>query len=178
MAFRPTSRSLITVWPSGANREVMMCPRRNVNCSNVAGEALLTGRPRYAAPLTAIKQGRSRRSENPPSPPRRASGRLCYDISARRSRQPAQRERQIPRRLKPLIALFLEAVLNDVRQRRRNPCRRAAQQRRVVLEDGAQRLDRTVTLECPMPADHFIEHRAEAENVAAMIRQLAAHLLG
>ena len=69
-------------------------------------------------------------------------------------------------------------MLHHARQLRRNGGIGDVQQRRVVLEDGAQRFDAGVALECAAAAHHLVERGAEAEDVAAMIRILASHLLG
>ena len=92
--------------------------------------------------------------------------------------QPSEGKGQIARRLKTLIALFFQAVLDHARQRRGDRRIGGAQLRRVVLEDGTQRLDGGLALERALAADHFVQHGAEAEDVAAMIGGLAAHLLG
>ena len=90
--------------------------------------------------------------------------------------QPPQRECQIPRGLKALVGFFFQAVLDDLCESGGDRRLAGAQLRRIMLENCAQCLDRALTDERALPADHFIEHRPEAEDVAAMIRRLTANL--
>src|SRR6202011_5705229 len=53
----------------------------------------------------------------------------------------------------------------------------AANRRRLGGQDSGNDLCRTLRLEGPTPAQQFIKHSAEAEDIAATIQLLAAHLL-
>src|SRR5262249_49408965 len=52
-----------------------------------------------------------------------------------------------------------------------------AQLWRLFLQDRVHHLDGRITAKGPPPGDHFVEDHAEREDVRAMIRILAAHLL-
>ena len=50
--------------------------------------------------------------------------------------------------------------------------------RRLIVQNGGQRLRRRGPMECPCAGQHFIEDGSEGEDVGAMIDGLATHLLG
>src|SRR5260370_31164604 len=54
----------------------------------------------------------------------------------------------------------------------------AVDRRRFRGEDGGDDFCRTLRLEGPPPAQQFIKHRTEAEDISAAIPFFASHLLG
>jgi hypothetical protein len=69
-------------------------------------------------------------------------------------------------------------VTNGAAQRRRQPLIDHGQVRRILLQDCVHRLDGRVAAKRMSPGQHFVEHRAEREDVRAMIRTSTADLLG
>jgi hypothetical protein len=74
--------------------------------------------------------------------------------------------------------LFLQAVADDPLERRGNGRAPSLRHRRGILaEHGAHRIGSASPAKGAPARDHFVERRAEAENVGAMIDRLAADLL-
>ena len=71
---------------------------------------------------------------------------------------------------KAFVAIFLEAAANDGVERR------VGELRRLGIENGDEGVDGGVSAEGADAGDHFVEDRAEGEDVAAVIQQLTADL--
>ena len=90
----------------------------------------------------------------------------------------AEDDRHITRRLEPRIRRLLEAPSRQPHQPRREHGAVADPGRRIVLENGRQRLRHGAAPERIAAGEHFVEHRAEGEDVRPVIDRLAAHLFG
>ncbi len=109
-----------------------------------------------------------------------AEGRRAESAGARRSRlragQDLEAECEIARRLKPQFARLLQAARHDgdkcgghrVRQR----------QLRLLLEDGGNRVGRSLAHECRTTGEHLVEDRPDRKNVGPRVNGLTADLLG
>jgi hypothetical protein len=73
--------------------------------------------------------------------------------------------------LEALLRRLFQASAHDTFQRS------VGQRRWIFLQNGVQGLNRRVAMERALPAQHFVQHRAEAENIRAMVRRLATRLL-
>ena len=94
------------------------------------------------------------------------------------ARERLEGEGEVGGRLEAFGGTLFEAVVNDLVQ----PDRHAGVGRRnlggILLRDGGHRLGRGFSREGPTAREHLVEDRAERKNVRAMVRGLAAHLLG
>ena len=68
--------------------------------------------------------------------------------------------------------------MDDALQRRGDGAVRGDEIRRILLEDRGHRVGGRVAFERSLPREHLVEHGAEREDVGALVRGLAAHLLG
>jgi hypothetical protein len=73
-----------------------------------------------------------------------------------------------------LAGVLLETSHRDALQLRRHRGHR----RRPVVEDGGQRFARRITPEGRVTREHFVQHRANGENVGALVHRAGLDLLG
>jgi hypothetical protein len=85
---------------------------------------------------------------------------------------------QISRRLEAFLSILFEAMADDPLNPRRDCPIRLRQVRGIFLEDRTHRVGSCRALERALAGHHLIEHRAEREDVRAVIGLETAHLLG
>jgi hypothetical protein len=90
----------------------------------------------------------------------------------------AEVEGEIARGLKALVRILFEAVAHHAFERAGDADVELVEIGRLVFEDRVQRLDRRVAAERRASRQHLVEHRAEREDVGAVIAGAAADLLG
>ena len=73
---------------------------------------------------------------------------------------------------------FSRHRIDDLLERRRHGFAQVRERRRVLLEDGRDRVGGRGALERHLPGQHLVQHRPEREDVGAVIERQAAHLLG
>ncbi len=88
-----------------------------------------------------------------------------------------QIERNIAGGMKSLLGIFLQAVLHNPLQRRRNIAIGFVQLRRVFLQDRAHRIRGRFSVKSPFTRDHLEQNRPKTEYIGARIHRHAAHLL-
>ena len=76
------------------------------------------------------------------------------------------------------MRVLLHAVMHDAVDGRRNFRIGRGQLRWLVIQDRAHQVRGSVAAKRALAAKHFVDHRAEAENIAARVGYLTAHLLG
>jgi len=90
---------------------------------------------------------------------------------------PFQFARQVARALPALLGRFGETFLDGVIQSRRNQGLKAGDRNRFFFEDGGSNAELALTEEGALSGEHFVEDRAEGENVAAAVELFAYDLL-
>ena len=125
--------------------------------------------------------GRERRGQRSDAQPAAAGVDGSGRFAGLRAAQRLDRERQVAGRLEALVGALLEAVPEHALEPGAGPSRAAARGETVegvLLEDRRHRLGRRLPLEGALPGRHLEQHRAEREDVGALVHDLAAHLLG
>ena len=120
------------------------------------------------------KEQRRAREPRPPVPP----GLVPVGAGARAPADRLEREGEIVSGVKALLGPLLEAVCHDPLQRGRGGGARFGDGRRVVLQDRGHRLGRRCALEGPAAREHLVKHRAQREDVRALVGGQLLHLLG
>ena len=89
------------------------------------------------------------------------------------SRERLEVEREVARRLEPLLRVLLEAVPHDPLEPGLDVLVRRREIRRLLSQDRRHRLRRRVAAERALAREHLVEDRAEGEDVRARVRRLA-----
>ncbi len=90
----------------------------------------------------------------------------------------AQGERQVVDRLIAFLRALFEAAPHQLLERRRQWALERGEGRRVVAQDRGDHVGAGVAAERPLAGEHLEQHRAEREDVGALVGRLAAQLLG
>ena len=78
-------------------------------------------------------------------------------------------EGEVAGRLEPLGGTLFETMVDEVGKLRRHEPAGAVQLRRFLLENGHERLDVAVSLECPLAGEHLVQDHAERKDVGPVI---------
>ena len=87
-------------------------------------------------------------------------------------------ESDIAGRMEARLGIFLQAMLHDSFECRRDITIGFAEVGRIFLQDGAHRVGSGVAMECSLAREHLVENRTEAEDVGAWVHGNATNLLG
>ena len=98
--------------------------------------------------------------------------------TGRRLLQLLELERQVARGLESILFVLLETPPHDGGGHRRQAGVERERIRGLRMHDGVHRLERRLALKRALAGEHLVQHRAEREDVGAVIDRLAAHLLG
>ena len=166
------------VWPSGENRAAPTWPPRKVSRLKTGAEDFLVACPaQNAAAATSSKAGIAiSNGVRKLCGTRRVRSRHWFRGATER-RQVLQIEGQIARRLEALPRFLFQAVPDNAIESGRHIQSTLAQLGRIFLQDGVHGLDAGVALERAFSRDHFVENRAQAENVGVVVNGLPPHLL-
>jgi hypothetical protein len=93
-------------------------------------------------------------------------------------RQRLEGEAYVPRRLEALGRLLLEAPAHDAIERRGDRAGARLDRRRVLAQDGGERVGRRRAAERTLARHHLVEDGAEGEDVAPRVCGPASRLLG
>jgi len=165
--------SKMMVWPSDVKRAAPTLPEPKVMRSKVAGVCLgIWSHKNHiaAAPATDGDQRNRAHVFECRSGCRTSAG-------GRNIGEAGKVEGHIARGLKAFRRVFLETMMHDAIERRRNRAQRLGQRRRFFFQDRAHHFDRAIAGERAFAAQHFVENRAKAKNIRTLIRHLPAHLL-
>ena len=177
----PVSAALKTMlWPSGMNRALTIVCGSNVFVVKRIGAALrgAIARPAKTPPLAATTSAASTANARRGVRLRSAGGAMTAvaDVALPESASSANATSRADWNRS---AGFFSRQWRMMRSsRRRNVGSRAGELGRVFLEDRRHRVGGRVALERALAGQHFVEHRAEGEQIAARVDGLPAHLLG
>ena len=168
------------VWPSGESVGEFSAPERFVSRRKVAPEPAAGAAARPAAQKEIRRRGAD---EN--AGPEQQSGRQAqtpprgsHDGLSGSARKRLDVEREVVRRVEPLLGVFLQAVADDPLEAGGDRLVRDGEIRRIFLEDRGHRLARRVGVERALAREHLVEDGAEREDVRARVGGLALDLLG
>src|SRR5437899_4361661 len=125
------------------------------------------------------RQG-SKRPQSPLIPPSQAHAAPLLDGGAARvyvSLQPLQVRSQVRGGLVAQLAVFLQRPLDDLSQLGRQVAIQTQGRDRRLAEDGVEDDCRSIPWESPLTRGHFVQHRAEAEQVRARVELFSTRLL-
>ena len=105
-------------------------------------------------------------------PPRAGVGHLAGQPGER-----AEIEGEVARGLESFLRFFFEAMAHDAVERRGDAEVELEKVRRVVAQDGVERLDGRLAAKRRPPGQHLVENGAEGEEIGAMVDCFSAHLL-
>ncbi len=135
---------------------------QHLDCGRGHGE----GRDRHRRPHPAEAAERQR-----------ASRRALAHPADRRAGERLEGEGEVARGLETVLRALLEAVQHEALERCGERRGEIGQGRWVLPQDGGQGLGHGVPDERPLPAQHFVEHAAQGEEVGARVRPLSHRLL-
>ena len=117
------------------------------------------------------------RARPQPNPPRRRKGCGRGRLAHRTGRERVERERDVARRLEPVVGVFFETPPHELVESRRRRAAGHRHRRGVAVEDGRERVRPRASFESAPPAQHLVEHRPKGEDVRPRVCRPPAELL-